>query len=124
MNSFQVIGPDNKVKFVTSYIECVPESRILKSMYSAGYKFKLDGKLITYSAILNTMDTAKHDVDKIISDNLISTKKSARIHCIETNEFFNKQIEAAHKYNLDPAVVSDSIRTGKRRSGYTFERVE
>ena len=46
-----------------------------------------------------------------------------KVRCIDTGEIFSKQSEAAKKYGIDPAAVSDSLKTGRKRAGYTFEWV-
>ena len=51
-------------------------------------------------------------------------KKKFIIRCKETGQTWNKQIQAAEELGITPAQVSNSIKTGKKRSGYTFERVE
>lgn len=52
-----------------------------------------------------------------------STTGTVKIRCVETGELFDKQSQAARYYKIDPAAVSDSIKTGRVRSGYTFEKV-
>ena len=51
-------------------------------------------------------------------------KKLTRIRCVDTGKIYNKQSEAAKDLGIDPAAVSDSLKSGKRRAGYIFERVE
>ena len=51
-------------------------------------------------------------------------KKLTRILCVDTGKIYNKQSEAAKDLGIDPAAVSDSLKSGKRRAGYIFERVE
>lgn len=53
-----------------------------------------------------------------------SVKTSKRVRCIETGKIYENQSAAARDLKIDPAQVSDSIKTGRRRSGYTFEKVE
>lgn len=48
---------------------------------------------------------------------------SRTVRCIETGEYFKTQALAAQKYGIDPAYVSDSVKTGKSYKGYTFEKV-
>lgn len=58
----------------------------------------------------------------------ITTKPSAGkkfvIRCKETGQTWEKQSWAAKELGIDAAQVSDSIKTGKTRSGYTFEKIE
>lgn len=51
-------------------------------------------------------------------------KKLTRILCVDTGKIYNKQSEAAKDLGIDPAAISDSLKSGKRRAGYIFERVE
>jgi hypothetical protein len=99
---FEVIGPDGACKMSTTYEEYIPYS-YLKQMHANGYKFRLDGKIISLSAAME--------------------RKQTMIKCLETGEVFKKQADAAKTYELDPALVSDSIKTGKPRGGYTFVKV-
>lgn len=54
----------------------------------------------------------------------IVAKKKTAIRCKETGQIWDKQSHAAKELGIDAAQVSDSIKTGKTRSGYTFERIE
>ena len=58
----------------------------------------------------------------------VTTKPSAGkkfvIRCKETGQTWEKQSWAAKELGIDAAQVSDSIKTGKTRSGYTFEKIE
>lgn len=111
-----------------TYIDCIPFDDI-EQMAKAGYKFKLDGKVISKSAVIAMQPTIKHSVDTNPADtntsNTASTNnKSRAVRCVDTGEVFNNQSAAAKHFNIDPAQVSDSIKTGRPRSGYTFEKVE
>lgn len=53
-----------------------------------------------------------------------STGKKFVIRCKETGQTWDKQSWAAKELGIDAAQVSDSIKTGKTRSGYTFEKIE
>lgn len=50
-------------------------------------------------------------------------KASKKVRCVDTGEVFDTQSAAAKHFKIDPAQVSDSIKTGRPRSGYTFEKV-
>jgi hypothetical protein len=99
---FEVIGPDGQCKMSTIYEEYIPYS-YMKQMSENGYKFRLDGKIISLAAAMN--------------------RRLPQIQCVETGEIFQKQSDAAKAYSIDPAQVSDSLKTGKKRSGYTFVRI-
>lgn len=53
-----------------------------------------------------------------------SNGKKFVIRCKETGQTWEKQSWAAKELGIDAAQVSDSIKTGKTRSGYTFEKIE
>ena len=44
---FEVVNDKNKTVMSTTYVSCIYDKDILNSMSKAGYKFKLDGKVIT-----------------------------------------------------------------------------
>lgn len=48
---FQVFGKDNQCKFVTESKSCIPKKKQLTNISKAGYKFKLDGKVISLSRL-------------------------------------------------------------------------
>lgn len=51
------------------------------------------------------------------------SKSRPKIRCIETGVIYDSQAQAARELGIDPTYVSDSIKTGKRRLGYSFEKV-
>jgi hypothetical protein len=55
---FQIYGKDKKCKLVTESKACIPNIDELKLMSKAGYKFKLDGKAISFSKLKEVL-TAK-----------------------------------------------------------------
>ena len=57
------------------------------------------------------------------TDSASATKFSKQVRCKETGVVYANQSAAAKDLGIDPAQVSDSIKTGRPRSGYTFERV-
>lgn len=106
-------------KMGTDYYSCIPPENHLRSMDKAGYIFKYDGKKITLKQAIE-LTSYLDNVDSTISNNI----KVAKIRCVDTGEVFNKQSEAAKHFGIDPAAVSDSLKTGRRRAGYMFERIE
>ena len=68
------------------------------------------------------------DIPKSTPAKSYTTKPSAGkkfvIRCKETGQTWDKQSWAAKELGIDAAQVSDSIKTGKTRSGYTFEKIE
>ena len=141
---FKVIGPDGQTKVGTDSVQCIYPEDVLLSMSSCGYKFELNGKRATAKAVSDyvkenmysseieenseeTEDSANNDV---VSDTQEekkkpeTSKKVGRIRCVDTGKVYNKQSEAARDLGIDPAAVSDSLNTGRKRAGYLFERVD
>ena len=114
---FTVIGPDGHPKMGTDYRECVYDIEQLESMAAAGCKFKWDDKVVSLSALKKELGS-NSEPDKQIVQN------ESFILCLETGDKFKKQSEAAKALGIDPAAVSDSLKTGRKRAGYTFSRVE
>lgn len=69
------------------------------------------------------VNTVKNLSNTKPADTAQSKSTSKRVRCIDTGEVFDTQSAAAKHFNIDPAQVSDSIKTGRPRSGYTFEKV-
>ena len=44
---FEVINDKNMIVMNTASIYCIPDKEMLISMSKAGYRFRLDGKIIT-----------------------------------------------------------------------------
>ncbi len=49
---FEVINQDKKVVMYCSSIECIPDEDEILSMTKAGYKFKIDGKIVSKKQII------------------------------------------------------------------------
>lgn len=116
---FQIYNRSGKVQMVTESARCMA-AEDLDAMAKNGWYFTLDGKKIKASAIRKMVgETApvEDDTPKEV------VKYSRKVKCINNNKIYANQAEAARDLNIDPAQVSDSIRTGRPRSGYTFERV-
>lgn len=45
--NFEVLNDKNQVIMHTDFINCVPEVQILTLISKSGYKFRLDGKIVT-----------------------------------------------------------------------------
>lgn len=137
MKLFVVVSSTGVPVMGTEYESCIPFEHI-DSMAAAGYKFKVNGKLTAKSnvrdAVRAALDAgvghrAESSTDEIASNNPATTvttstgSKSRSVRCIETGKVYHNQSAAAKDLGIDPAQVSDSIKTGRPRSGYTFERV-
>lgn len=115
---------DKFVSMSTTSIECIPVED-LDCISSAGYCFRVDGQFVSKQYVKNlvsenTIKDSKSVVSPVVSAN---ANKLKRVRCIETGELFKNQSSAAKAYQIDPAQVSDSIKLGRPRSGYTFEYV-
>lgn len=53
---FQIFGKDNQCKFVTEYKSCIPDISELIIMTKSGYKFRLNGKLISLSKLKESLE--------------------------------------------------------------------
>ena len=51
-NEFEIFNDKNVRVFVTNSKGCLPEEEHVKAMLKNGYKFKLDGKLLSKKAII------------------------------------------------------------------------
>lgn len=119
-----------RTMFQTDDIGFIPDNEYLEAMHEVGLKFYMNNKLYNVRAV----DSARNDMKSTIeakkgsksekSISLFSIKSSRLVHCIETDQYFNKQSEAAKTLGIDPAAVSDSLKTHRKRSGFTFEWVE
>ena len=112
-----MIGPDGHPKMGTDYRECVYDTDQIESMAAAGCKFKWNDKLISLSNLKKELGLNSETVRT-------NTSNEQFILCLETGDKFKKQSEAAKALGIDPAAVSDSLKTGRKRAGYTFTRVE
>lgn len=114
---FNVIGPDGHPKMGTDYRECIYDIEQLESMASAGCKFKWNDKVVSLTNLKKELGSNSETVKSTVQN-------ESFIVCLETGDKFNKQSEAAKALGIDPAAVSDSLKTGRKRAGYTFTRVE
>ena len=141
---FKVIGPDGQTKLGTEFVQCIYPEDVLLSMSRCGYKFELNGKRATAKAVSDYVkenmysseieENSEEKEDSANNDVVIDTqekkpkpetsKKVGKIRCVNTGKVYNKQSEAARDLGIDPAAVSDSLKTGRKRAGYLFERVD
>lgn len=54
---FEVFGPDGRRRAFTEHAACIPDNKILRSMYAAGCRPVMDGKV--YKTYLNKEDKSK-----------------------------------------------------------------
>lgn len=48
---FEVVNDKNKTVMQTTDVGCVPNENTLRSMYKAGYRFKIDDRAVTITKI-------------------------------------------------------------------------
>ena len=61
---FEVVNENGKTVFVTEYDECLPPKQQIDDMRKSGYKFKIDGKVITLKKLnekLKEINDAKNN---------------------------------------------------------------
>ena len=112
---FVAYDRDKCAKMSTTYVECLPDIDTLTSMTSVGYTFKIDGKQVSIKDI-----EAIRKLDNIEPHTACSSKG---IQCVQTQEVFKTQAEAARHFGLDSAQVSESVRKGKIVKGLSFIKV-
>ena len=49
---FEIINTENKTVMNTTDVSCIPEKELLMSMSKSGYKFKIDGKILSVKKII------------------------------------------------------------------------
>lgn len=70
MTTFEVIGPDGRGKMRTHALSCLPTVSEIKSMASCGYKFKLDGKTVSKSVVIQLLTQEYSKSDQVSSDGM------------------------------------------------------
>lgn len=140
---YEVINQDGKVMAGTTYKSCIYPMDLMIRMNESGWRFRIDGKLVPKTNFKSSMEQAianavcehgtEYDPDEhkeavaqpaSVTKSAQRTRRGGKVRCIDNGKIYNSQSEAAKDLKIDPAQVSDSIKTGRPRSGYTFERVE
>ena len=134
----------------TDYESCI-DYQHFDSMAAAGYTFYVAGKKVPKSKVKEAVAEALArgigvPADKVVINPVTkqpvnddfkidfeydhtstapaeNKPTSKQVRCIETGEVYATQSAAAKALKIDPAQVSDSLKTGRPRSGYTCERV-
>ena len=121
---FDVINKDGQVVMTTDSIECVPTPDELDAMSSAGYRYKVDGKIVAKSKVLEAVgnkSTASVVSKQTSSSGTATLTKGVR--CIETGAIYRNKVEAGKALGMSDSSVYDSIRLKKKVKGYSFEMV-
>lgn len=117
---FEVYKPNDMGGMITESPECIPYEDLDK-MYQAGYRFKLNGRAVGKNDIKNKVNAVLHTGTNVSSNSHKVSK--CFILCVDNGVEYPTQSAAARDLGIDPAQVSDSIKTGRLRSGYTFKKV-
>lgn len=117
---FEVYKPNDIGGMITESLECIPYEDLDK-MYQAGYRFKLNGRAVGKNDIKNKVNAVLHTSTNVSSNSHKVSK--CFILCVDNGVEYPTQSAAARDLGIDPAQVSDSIKTGRPRSGYTFKKV-
>lgn len=117
---FEVYKPSDMGGMITESPECIPYEELDK-MYQAGYRFKLNGRAVGKNDIKNKVNAVLHTGTNVSSNSHKVSK--CFILCVDNGVEYPTQSAAARDLGIDPAQVSDSIKTGRPRSGYTFKKV-
>lgn len=107
-------------------LSCVPFAQLDDMAKNAGYKFKVDGKFVPANKVKEAVAASLGISASDVNTTTPSTAEpiySKQVRCKDTGAVYKNQSEAAKALGIDPAQVSDSIKTGRPRSGYTFEKV-
>lgn len=116
---FEVLrSSDNSMVMQTTSRECIDVNEI-DVLASAGYKFRVDGKIVSKQTA--KMYASAEPTEAVVLKEESTEDKVRIVRCVTTGETFKNQSLAAKAYSIDPAQVSDSIKTGRPRSGYVFE---
>lgn len=148
---FEVFSKDGRRMEHTEHIECVIDSYEkgnLQSMNSIGWKFKLDGKVISLTklvealdlknkskvnpSIVKTIDKPNTSNDSIKSNTVNETetnpkpkRKVRKIRCITNDTTYKNMSACAKDLDIDPATISYVMQKGTNEyKGYKFEFVE
>mgnify|MGYP000006618598 FL=1 len=121
---FEVYNSENKIMEWTEDFECIKDSYQkghLAEMRKQKWKFKLDGKLISYPQIeyMILINICKKDYKPA------PKKKVRKILCKNNNTTYNNMSECAKDLGFDPAAISYVMKKGTNEyKGYKFEFVE
>lgn len=126
----------------TENLSCIVDSYEkgnLQSMNGNGYKFKLDGKLVSLSKLVETLNLKSNnriipnESKKLFEPNTIantsndnkSKRKVRKIRCITNNTTYKNMSACAKDLDIDPAAISYVMQKGTNKyKEYKFEFVE
>lgn len=128
---FEVVKKiNNQVMMHTEQEQCVSFEHL--DSQNTNYYFRVNGKKMDANGVRKALPEAYKEWCKqnnqkpqksSSATSTPTTPTSRKVRCLDTGEIFDNQSLAAKHFAIDPAQVSDSIKTGRPRSGYTFERM-
>ena len=120
---------DNKRMACTDSRNCIDFDN-LSDMAKAGFKFKVEGKWMSASAVKKHFDaiSTESSVQTEAKPSAIDTKpkrKVRKVYCKETDTVYDNMSKAGKELGIDPAAISYAIQVGRpTTSGYTFSIYE
>lgn len=135
---FEIYNKEGQRMEYTQSIECIIDSYEkgnLQSMNSIGWKFKLDGVIVSLNKLVNTLQlnarcktnsTTVKLIDKpVVSNNSKPKRKVRKIRCLNNNTTYNNMSACAKDLGIDPAAISYVMQKGTNEyKEYKFEFVE
>ena len=150
---YETYLPGYGTMVVTESVECVDTQETINILSKGGYKFKVDGKVVSkdnvhsavgkslgiscdevrrritrhknaYSKVEESGNKKSKDDEHTSQPDTSMRRKVTKIRCIETGDVYKNMTEAGKALGVDPASVSEAIKLGRPRGGYHFERVE
>ena len=121
---FEVKNKNGQGVMCTEDSTCIPTSDELEAMTAAGYRYKIDGKVVAKSNVSKTAGVSKPAV--AVSGKVAIKSSEAIVHgvrCIENNTIYRNRVEAGKALGISDSSVGDSIRLKKKVKGYSFEIV-
>lgn len=135
---FEIYNKEGQRMEYTQSIGCIIDSYEkgnLQSMNSIGWKFKLDGIIVSLNKLVNTLQlnarcritsTTVKPIDKpIVSNDSKPKRKVRKIRCLNNNTTYNNMSACAKDLGIDPAAISYVMQKGTNEyKEYKFEFVE
>ena len=110
---------------------CAKCSKKCKQPYSSTFlecnkqNYVEDAEVIQIPVSEDCVEISDIEIKKTVDSTPTENKKvSKQVICVDTGKIYKNQSEAAKDLGIDPAQVSDSIKTGRKRSGYLFQRYD
>lgn len=123
---FEVVNKDGQVVMWTDSIDCIPTSDELDVIASSGYRYKIDGKVVSKSRVNEAVGGTTSTASVLSSTSSkvdIQTKSKTKIKCLETGKVYANKSEASRDTHVSDSSIYDSIKLKKSVKGLTFVTV-